>query len=342
MEAKYGIATWLIALAAGIVLAGPRDVLRRRELGLGIALALVIALPSVLWQAAHGWPFVELVRNARFKDVATPPLAYAINQIVVLNPLFAPVWVAGLIAPFALRDVRPMRFVAIAFALTAGAIVAGGGKDYYLAPAYAPLLAIGGVALGRLVRGPAARSAYLAVAVALSAVVMPLALPILDPAALVAYERAIHVTPQSQERADTGATLPPQFADMLGWHAFAGEVGAAWERIPPADRASTAILVDNYGEAAALDLYGSAFGLPPALSGHNQYGFWALRGQSPRNILRVQNDPAALRPYCAGVKLLGVTSALYARGFEQGKTIAFCRGLRTSLAKDWPEVIHID
>ncbi|WP_204268088.1 hypothetical protein, partial [Escherichia coli] len=76
----------------------------------------------------------------------------------------------------------------------------------------------------------------------------------------------------------------------LGWHDFAGQVEAAWNRIPVSERPITAIKVDNYGEAAALDLYGK--GLPAALSGHNQYFLWGLRGQRPINLLSVQEKLA--------------------------------------------------
>ncbi|WP_216073874.1 hypothetical protein, partial [Acinetobacter baumannii] len=75
--------------------------------------------------------------------------------------------------------------------------------------------------------------------------------------------------PQQQERSFKGTALPQLVADQLGWHDFAGQVEAAWNRIPVSERPITAIKVDNYGEAAALDLYGK--GLPAALSGHNQY-----------------------------------------------------------------------
>jgi hypothetical protein len=36
----------------------------------------------------------------------------------------------------------------------------------------------------------------------------------------------------------------------------------------------TAILAADYGEAAALDVYGERDGLPPALCGQNQYFLW--------------------------------------------------------------------
>lgn len=342
LEAKYGIALWLVALAVGIAVAGPRDLLRRRELWIGIGIAVLIALPSVVWQAANGWPFVALVGHAHLKDAVTPPLAYAVNQIFVFNPLFAPIWIAGAIAPFAMRDLRALRFLPIAYAIAACAIVAGGGKDYYLAPAYASLFAIGGVALARVVRATAARRAYLVLATAASAVILPIALPVLDPGTLIAYQRALHLVGQAQERADAGTLMPPTFADMLGWHTFVDQVAAAWDRIPLANRSSTSILVDNYGEAAAIDLYGQAFGLPPALSGQNEYGLWGQRGQSPRDVLSVQYDAPDLRHYCTSVAVLGTTSATYARGFEQNKAIALCRGVHPSLARLWPHIIYFE
>jgi 4-amino-4-deoxy-L-arabinose transferase-like glycosyltransferase len=338
MEAKYALPLWLVALAIGLALTPQRGLLARRELWLGIALATLIAVPSVIWQALHGWPFVTLIRNAGLKDSAVVPLAYIVNQIAVLNPLAAPLWIAGLIAPFAMRGLRALRFVTIAYVMVAAATIAANGKDYYLAPAYPALFAIGAVAAERLIRVTAIRVAWPAAIVAVAAVMAPLALPILAPAALVSYERALHVAPQQQERSDKGDVMPSTFADMLGWHDFVREVAAAYATLAPADRAATSILVDNYGEAAALDVYGPAYALPPALSGHNQYGLWGLRGQTPRNVLRVQNDAAKLRPYCAALRVIATTASPYARSFENGKVIAFCRDIRPPLAQLWPHL----
>jgi 4-amino-4-deoxy-L-arabinose transferase-like glycosyltransferase len=341
LEAKYALPLWLAALGIGLIVTPQRRILAYRELWIGVALAALIAAPSIVWQAQHGWPFATLVRNAGLKDAAVRPLAYMINQIVIFNPLSAPVWIAGLVAPFAIAELRAMRFLPIAYALTAVATIAGGGKDYYLAPAYPALFAIGAVIAERAIRAGVVRTAYAAVIVALAAVIAPLALPILSPATLIAYERALHLAPQQQERGDAATVLPSTFADMLGWHDFVREVAAAYDTIAPADRAATSILVDNYGEAAAVDLYGPAYGLPPALSGHNQYGFWGLRGQTPRNLLRVQDNPARLRPYCAQMRVVATTSSIYARACENGKAIAFCRDLHPPLAQLWPDIVFL-
>ena len=338
MEAKYAIPAWLIALGIGLLLTPERRLLARRELWLGFALAVVIAIPSIAWQAAHGWPFAELVRAAGDKNTIVPPLAFIGNQIFVLNPLFAPIWIAGIMAPFAWRDLAAARFIALAFLVVAAIIIASHGKDYYLAarlPAAvrarrrrvrAHRAACGGAhrlphrgrrALGD--RGPA-RACDLAAAGA----------------------RRLHAAPARRapqaEKSFAGTALPQEFADQLGWHDFVREVGQAWSSLPPDVRAHTSVLVDNYGEAAAIDVYGAPYGLPPALSGHNQYYLWGLRGQPATDLLRVQNRPERLRGYCADARVLGTTSSPYAMAYENGKSIAYCRRLHPPLAQFWPNL----
>ena len=338
MEAKYAIPSWLIALGIGLLLAPERRLLARRELWLGFALAVVIAAPSVAWQAANGWPFAELVRAAGDKNVAVPPLAFAGNQIFVMNPLFAPLWIAGIVAPFVWRDLAPARFIALAFLVVAAIIIASHGKDYYLAAAYPPLFALGAVAFERAVRRAAVRAAYLAAAVAFSAIAGPVALPILPPPALITYMQRLHLAPAQTEKSFAGTALPQEFADQLGWHDYVRQVGAAWSSLPPGVRAHTSVLVDNYGEAAAIDVYGASYGLPPALTGHNQYYLWGLRGQPATDLLRVQNHPERLHRYCTEVRTLGTTSSPYAMAYENGKSIAYCRGLHPPLAQLWPNL----
>jgi hypothetical protein len=255
-----------------------------------------------------------------------------------MNPLFAPIWIAGIIGPYAVRALRPARPFTIAFVAIYVIMIALHAKDYYLAAAYPTAFALGAVALEHVIGNVALRTTWVALGVVLSLIVAPLALPVLNPPALLAYERKLHLTPQATETVGQGVPLPQTFADMLGWHDYVREVGTAWLHIPPAVRAHTSLLVSNYGEAAALDVYGGEYGLPPALSGHNQYYLWALRGQRAMDILRVQNNLDQLRPYCSEMRSLGTTSSPYAMPYENGKGIAYCRGVHPPLATLWPKL----
>lgn len=341
LEIKYALVYWGVSLVVGMGLTDARRLLARKEAWGALALAAVIAAPSLVWQARHGWPFLELAAAARDKNTDIPIPAFLLNQVVVMNPLLAPVWVAGIAGPFVMARLRPYRFLSVAFVICAGLVIATHGKDYYLAAAYPVMFVLGAVTLGHALGrrgGRAILALGSAAALALSAVMAPLALPVLPLPGLRAYVRALPMKPQQQERSFQGTELPQVFADQLGWRDLTAQVRAAWAQVPASERGRTGIKVDNYGEAAALDVYGAKAGLPPALSGHNQYFLWGLRGQQPVNLLVVQDHPERLAPYCRESRVLGLTGSPDAMAYENGKAIALCLGLKVDLKTLWPQL----
>ena len=341
LQIKYAMLFWMVGIGVGLLLTPERRLLTQRSFWVGATLGAAIAAPSFVWQLAHGFPFLELGAAAKAKNADVPILSFIGNQLFVMNPVLAPLWIAGLAAPFVVPRLRDLRFVVIAAAVVFAIVRLGHGKDYYLAPLYPSLFALGAVALAPLARrtaGKVAAGVAIAAALVFAVVAAPLALPILSPPTLIAYMTRLGVAPQQQERSFKGTVLPQSFADQLGWHDFAAQVEVAWARIPAADRPLTAIKVGNYGEAAALDLYGHE--LPPALSGHNQYYLWGLRGQHPRDALIVTDEPAGLSARCGRVVALGTTNSPFAMAYENGQIIALCRGVTPSLATRWPELKH--
>ena len=144
MEAKYGIVMWLAGLFLGLLLFH-RDVLLTRKLWLGTALAALIAAPSVVWQAAHHWPFLALIahHHAIGFDLTGGPLVFERGQIFANNLVLAPLWIAGVIAPFVIEELKPARFLAVAFVVATIIDIATHGKDYYLFGVYPVMFAVG-------------------------------------------------------------------------------------------------------------------------------------------------------------------------------------------------------
>ncbi|HTU82112.1 MAG TPA: glycosyltransferase family 39 protein, partial [Candidatus Acidoferrales bacterium] len=149
-ETKYGIVLWIAGLAIGWALTGPRTVFRSRDFWIGAAMAAVIALPNVVWQAVHGLPFLELVRNDNSGNFIGTPLGFALGQVFMVNFLLAPLWIAGIVAPFVSRRLASFRFLSIAFVATALGVYLSHGKAYYLAGAYPAMFALGASACTRL------------------------------------------------------------------------------------------------------------------------------------------------------------------------------------------------
>ena len=333
LEIKYGMVIGLIGLMVGLLATPARRMLRWREFWLGALITVAISAPSAIWQAVHGWPFLEVTHNHSAGNFTGGPIKFEIGQIFRLNPILAPLWVAGIVGPFLRADLKPLRFLSIAYVVSATVIVASHGKDYYLAPAYPTMFAVGAVACNRLRIWP--RRAWVGAALAVSALTAPVVLPLLSPPQLARYLAKMHLQPRPDEAAGVGAPLTQVFSDELGWRDFEKQVAAAYNSLPPDERAHAAILAADYGEAAALDYYGPADGLPPALSGQNQYYLWGTHGADGQVILQVNGRLERWTRFCESAEIVGTFGAPFAMPYENDRPIILCKGLKRNLTDTW-------
>src|SRR4029077_15895463 len=130
----------------------------------GAAVSLLIFLPNLIWLIRHHFPFLELMHNIRnsHRDVVRGPIAFLLDQAMLLNPILFPLWLGGLGWLFFGYEGKRYRLIGWIYLLLLIAFVALKGKNYYLAPAYPMLFAAGAVAFEDLtsIRGQSVRSVY--------------------------------------------------------------------------------------------------------------------------------------------------------------------------------------
>lgn len=275
--AKYSGGLLAVALLAGLVATSARRSLASGWAWAGLALAAVLALPALWWQLDHGLPFLELLLNGRLhKNAEITPAMLLSELLLEQGPLGLLLAAAGALHLLAGREGREARWLGVAMILVLLTFALAGGKPYYLGPAFPPLFAAGAVvAEARLPAWPALRAGVVGLTAVLLLPAAPIAIPLLEPAATVAWMRRIGVAPVRTERAFT-QPLPQHQADQLGWPGQVAAVRAVVEELPPGERAKAVVYATNYGRAAALQLLGR--GLPPVVSGHNQYFLWGVPG----------------------------------------------------------------
>jgi 4-amino-4-deoxy-L-arabinose transferase-like glycosyltransferase len=191
------IAFFLFAVGVGLLVAGPRDVLRSWWPWLGLAIALVLWSPWLVWQAHHGLPQLHIASSIANGGSASsqPRWALVPFQLLLVSPVLSPVWIAGLVALLRRADLRRYRFFAVAWLVLAVVFIATGGKPYYLAGLFPVLLGAGAIPIDAwLDRGSRRlRQGLLAVALVSSAFVSALiAFPILpakNAAAVISLDR---------------------------------------------------------------------------------------------------------------------------------------------------------
>ena len=67
-----------------------------------------------------------------------------------------------------------------------------------------------------------------------------------------------------------------------------------WNGLTPEERSRAAIFANNYGEAGAINLFGPAYGLPRAISAHQNHFFWGPPDFRGDVLVVLQDDRESL------------------------------------------------
>jgi hypothetical protein len=336
---KLSVLFFGAGLAVALVVLPLRRQLRRPGPWLAASIAGLVLLPHVLWQMANGWPTREFIENAtRFKNVALSPAQFLTSQIPEINPLNAPLWIAGLGWLLLARRGKPHRALGVVWLVAFAIMAVQHSKPYYLGPAYPPLLAAGAVVVEGL-RWRWVRPAAVAVLLAGGAALAPFAVPVLPVETFIAYQRALGVTPEPSERSALGP-LPQFFADRFGWEEMTAAVVRAYRALTPEDQARVVIVTANYGEAGALRYIGRKQGLPPAVSQHNSFYFWGPGRDDLPVAIVVGVSPDSLRDSFVTVEPVETYHSPYAMPYEGRWPVLVCRGLKLPLKDAWRRGRH--
>ena len=200
------------------------------------------------------------------------------------------------------------------------------------------LFAAGGVAYERLSARRGwhwLRPALVGLVTLVGIVAVPLAVPILPPESLVRYAAAIGAEAPQEER-QRRVALAQHFADRFGWENMVATVARVYQTLPPEERAHAAIIVGNYGEAGAIDFFGRRYGLPHAISGHNNYWLWGPGNTTGEVVIVVGASREQLEPHFEDVTQAATVESEYAMAFETNLPVYVCRRLKRPLAEVWP------
>jgi hypothetical protein len=322
LENKHLVAFLAAGLVAGIVLTPDlRHHLRSPWAWAGAAVAIALWLPNLAWQAQHGWPQVELAGDIRDEYRSIGGTVELVGfQVLMINPLGGVLAAIGVVAGLRRPGWAFFRPVPIAYLLLLVGFVVTGGKNYYLLGLLPPLAAAGSVVVAQ--HWSAMRLRVLTVAVAVTALFpLPALLPVLP----------------AQTFADSFyPALNEDGLETIGWPVVVAQVRGVIADLPPAQRRTSVVVTQNYGEAGALQWYGVT---SPVFSGHNGYADWGPPS-SPGPVVYVghltEDQDALTGCRQAAVLRTGVGNE------EDGAPVWVCDGPRGSWAQAWHRLRHLD
>jgi len=255
LQTKYSILFFAAGIIGGLLLTRSRRSLKSPWFWAGVALALLIFLPNLLWQWRHGFISYHFLQHIHKRDVGEGRAnGFLSGQFLHnANLAAAPLWIAGLIA--FLRSPR-YRLLGWIYLVPLALFIVGKGRDYYLAGAYPMLMAMGAVVAGRWLLSlsrPWRRGIEGVFFTAL--------------AAYGAYMCAILVPFASSGPLRSFAIgRNGDLREEIGWDNLVQAVAAIRDSLPPDQRQNVGVMVGNYGEQGAIEILGPGYGLPAPIS----------------------------------------------------------------------------
>jgi hypothetical protein len=338
---KHSMLIFGVGLVVGLVLTRERRCFRSRWFWLGLLIAFLVFLPNLLWNIQNHFPFLELQANIRRdgRNVQLGLWTFFMQETRAMLPLSLPIWLGGLWFFFAAKKGQTYRVAGWACVVTFAVIYFVSPRVYYLWPAFPILFAGGAVFWERLFCRSKLRWvgwSYAGLMALMSAMLAPMMLPVLPVEIYIRYAKALRMDTPAIEKWQLGP-LPQIYASEFGWEEMVAEVARVWQTVPPEEQGKTAIFAQNFGQAGAIDLFGKKYGLPDALSGHQNYFLWGPRGYTGERMIVIQGRQEELAKLYARVEKRGHVWHPYSMPREHGD-VFYCRGLKLPLAQMWPTV----
>ena len=208
------------------------------------------------------------------------------------------------------------------------ALLALQGRGYYLGPAYPMLLAGGSVVVEQWVahrRKVLVKSVRAIVAVGLAI------------AWVVGVALSLPVAPVNSALWNLTSHVNDNFAAEIGWPEEVATIASIYGGLSNGEQRG--ILAGNYGEAGAIDLYGPAYGLPPAISGSDSYWLHGTPDPPPDELVVVGYREDELAGLFADCRAAGQVSNAYGVKNEEttvAPEIFVCRAPRQPWPALWP------
>jgi hypothetical protein len=334
MMTKFTIVFWAAGVVVAVLATPLRRYLRSRWLWLGAALALLIYLPNLIWQIQHNFISLDFLAAIHARDIAWGRTeGFLTDQLyATTSPTTLPLWIIGLFFCFFSNNGKTYRPLAYLFLTTFFLLLVSRGRGYYLAPAYAMLLAAGSARWEYWLTQRSARhfsAGWQATWITLS-ISFVTAVVIMKP-----------VVPINSALWPITSDINDNVVEMIGWQELTAQIAQIYADIPQFEKPKTVILAGNYGEAGALDLYGSEYDLPPVISGSNSLWQRGYGNFEPESVIVVGFERQYADHFFKVCKQVGTISNQYGVRNEESSfhtSLFICHQPRQSWEVLWTDM----
>jgi 4-amino-4-deoxy-L-arabinose transferase-like glycosyltransferase len=343
MMTKYTMAFFAVSLVGALVLTPIRRHLLSPWPWIGVAVSLLIFMPNFIWQWQHGFISLEFLRHIHARDIRWGRTkGFLPEQLwICTNALLFPLPLMGLWFYFRERKYRLLDWM---FVITFALFLIAKARSYYLGPMYPMLIAAGCVVWENWVRVKTSApgfpadgsSAIIKTRTEFSPAIQIRTWMLAAIAIITSFALLTPIAPINSRIWKITSKVQENFVEEIGWPDLVQTVANIYESLPLNQRPQIGIIVGNYGEAGAINLYGPKYNLPPAIGGTNSAWYRSYPQSQPQTLIAVGFDTDYLAKHFEHCDLVAHNTNPYGVINEESQyhpNIYLCR----HLLQPWPE-----
>jgi len=321
---KYTILVWAFGVFIGMIYYQKGKVFKDKWWYLSGLLALLIALPNIIWQVDNNFPLFRHVQE--LQEHQSQLLEFGLEQLNY--PLTLTVSIIGVAYLLNKKEYKPIGIsVIIIFSL----MWLLPSKPYYVFSLYPVLFAAGATQITDWLKDKRVIWQYLIVTILLISSIpfIPYSTPILPIQMYTSYaginEENGHVK------------LTSDYADMFGWDEQVRTVDSIFQSLTSSEKSSCVLWAENYGEAGALKILGKKHGLPNPISRHGSFWNWGYNDKNAKVWISIGNEKSSVEQVFQETQLIKILHHKYAIDEENGIPIYICRDPKVDIDKWWKD-----
>ena len=263
MQVKFLTPVLWVALVIGVLIAGPRDMLRRPLLWAGAGIAVVASLPGLIWQTTNGWPQLRMAEMlTQLDEEMFGGRGMFIQNMLLMAGIFVGIvlFCYGIWQLLASPHLREYRFLGWTAVGVIAIFLITGGRFTYTAGIFPMVFAAAAVQLQlgqprRWWRWSVSWPMYV-----LSALLVVPTFALLPVSSVEQVGARVSAGEQISEE-DFAAQLVIGWSDwpqQLTWPVLTESVAEVYRDLPP----ETVVMTTEFLPAAALEVLGPEHGLP--------------------------------------------------------------------------------
>jgi len=286
---KYDIVFFIAGICSLFFFKNTQKILLSKQVWKFILLFFVIIGPNLWWQYVHGFPMFQMFSRLYETQLDKLNVGGVTGLLIIdLNPVTLLIWLPGLFYMFNKKYKATYRPLAICIALSILFLALAKGKHYYFFSDIIFLIMFGSIWFEQIVL---AWRKWLLYPVTTLFILTGL---YLLPWGLMVLPLNSFISVYKLNKGKHRFGIPDEYYSESKWAKTLTAIKAVYDSLPAKEKQGCLIWGKHYSQAGAVNLLGSAYGLPKAFSYHGSFYLWAPGGQMPKTVIAFTNGEATI------------------------------------------------